>query len=318
MTAYIVRRLVLAVIVFFLITILVFMVMRLLPGDPILMLISQSEADSSTEEQIAELRHKFGLDRPMIVQYFAWIGNALQGDLGISIANGRNVASDIASRIPVTLHLGVVALVISFFLGVIAGVICAVRRGGWVDTIITTLANIGITIPVFWLGVVLMYIFALRLNWLPVFGYTSPFTDFWLSTRQIILPVFCLAVTSIASTARQTRSSMLEVLHQDYIRTAWAKGLKERAVIIKHALKNGLIPVLTLVGIHLSGIIGGSVLIETVFNIPGMGRLAVTAMFNQDYPVIQGVILFFAVTVILTNLIIDMSYGWLDPRIQYK
>jgi peptide/nickel transport system permease protein len=213
------------------------MVMRLLPGDPILMLISQSEANSSTEEQIAELRHKFGLDRPMIVQYFNWISRASLGDLGISIANGRSVAGDIAMRIPVTLHLGLLALVISFFLGVIAGVICAVRRGGWVDTIITTLANIGITIPVFWLGVVLMYVFALRLNWLPVFGYTSPFTDFWLSTKQIILPVFCLAVTSIASTARQTRSSMLEVLHQDYIRTAWSKGLKRALMIMKHALK---------------------------------------------------------------------------------
>jgi peptide/nickel transport system permease protein len=317
MTAYIVRRLGYAVIVFFLITILVFTAVRLLPGDPILMLISQSEADSSTEEQIAELRHKFGLDKTMVMQYVDWVGNVFQGDLGISIVNGRSVADEIAARIPITLHLGLLALIFSFVLGVIAGVICAIRRGGWLDTVITTLANIGITIPVFWLGVVLMYIFALKLHWLPVYGYTSPFTDFWLNIRQIILPVFCLAVTSIAATARQSRSSMLEVLHQDYIRTAWSKGLRERTVIMKHALKNGLIPVLTLAGMHLSGIIGGSVLIETVFTIPGMGRLAVNGMFNQDYPVIQGVILFFAVVVVLTNLIVDLSYGWLDPRIQY-
>jgi peptide/nickel transport system permease protein len=163
-----------------------------------------------------------------------------------------------------------------------------------------------------------MYFFALKLKWLPVFGYTSPFTDFWENTRQIIMPVFCLAITSIAVIARQARSSMLEVMSQDYMRTAWAKGLKERAVIIRHGLKNGLIPVMVLIGLGLSGIVGGSVLIETVFNIPGIGRLAVEGMGNSDYPIVQGVVLVFAVMVLLTNLLVDLSYGWLDPRVQYK
>ena len=318
MTAYIVRRLVQAVIVFILISIMIFVVMRLLPGDPILMLVSKQMANSSTEAQIDKLRHEYGLDKPLAAQYFDWLGGVFHGDLGVSITNGRDVLDDIRGRLPITLHLGILALVISFLLGVPAGVICAVRRGSWIDSVVTSLANIGITIPVFWLGVVLMYLFALKLGWLPLFGYTSPFTDFWQNTKEIIMPVFCLAITSVAVIARQARSSMLEVLHQDYIRTAWSKGLKERAVLMKHALKNGLIPVVVLSGLGLSGIIGGSVLIETVFNIPGMGRLAVTAMLNQDYPVTQGVILFFAAMVLLTNLIVDLSYGWLDPRVQYQ
>jgi len=307
-----------AVIVFFLVLIGIFFAMRLLPGDPIMMVVSKQMASTATEADIEKLRHEYGLDKPLLVQFFNWLGGVFRGNFGVSITNGRDVLSDIMRRLPVTLHLGLLAMVISFFFGIILGTISAVRRGTWIDTVVTSLANIGITIPVFWLGVVLMYIFALKLGWLPVFGYTSPFTNFLENTRQIIMPVFCLSVTSVAVIARQARSSMLEVLHQDYIRTAWSKGLLERAVVMRHALKNGLIPVIVLAGLGLSGIIGGSVLIETVFNIPGMGRLAVTAMLNQDYPVVQGVVLFFAAMVLLTNLVVDLAYGWLDPRIKYQ
>ncbi len=318
MTTYIIRRLIQAVIVFFLITLLIFLVMRLLPGDPIFMIISRAASQTATEMQLDKIRHEYGLDRNMMVQYFDWLGGVFHGDLGISIINNVNIRQEIFRRLPITLHLGILALIMSFILGIPAGVICAVRRGTWIDTVVTSLANIGITIPVFWLGYILMYFFALKLKWLPVFGYTSPFTDFWMNTKQIIMPVFCLGITSVAVTARQARSSMLEVMGQDYMRTAWSKGLKERAVILRHGLKNGLIPVIVLLGLGLSGIIGGSVLIETVFNVPGMGRLAVEAMGNSDYPVIQGVILIFAVMVLLTNLVVDLSYGWLDPRVQYK
>lgn len=318
MLAYIVRRLVHAVIVFVLVTIMIFMVMRLLPGDPILMLISQQQVEQSSEEQIAELRHKFGLDKPMIVQYFDWIGGVFQGDLGVSIVNGRSVSGDITSRIPITLHLGVLALIISFILGVPAGVICAVRRGTWIDTVITTLANIGITVPVFWLGMMLIFLFALKLHWLPVMGYTSPVDNFWLNTRQIIMPVICLAIWPLASTARQTRSSMLEVLRQDYIRTAWSKGLRERSIVLKHALKNSLIPVLALASLSIGSIVGGAVLIEQVFNIPGMGRLMVDAIFAKDYAYVQAVTLIITVTVILANLLVDISYSWVDPRVRYN
>jgi peptide/nickel transport system permease protein len=318
MSTYIIRRLIQAVIVFFLITLLIFLVMRLLPGDPIYMIISRAAANTASEMQLEVIRHQYGLDRPIMVQYFDWLGGVFHGDFGVSILTNTDVRQVLFRRLPITLHLGVLALILSFVLGIPAGVICAVRRGTWIDTVVTSLANIGITIPVFWLGVVLMYFFALKLKWLPVFGYTSPFTDFWENTRQIIMPVFCLAITSIAVIARQARSSMLEVMSQDYMRTAWAKGLKERAVIIRHGLKNGLIPVMVLIGLGLSGIVGGSVLIETVFNIPGIGRLAVEGMGNSDYPIVQGVVLVFAVMVLLTNLLVDLSYGWLDPRVQYK
>jgi peptide/nickel transport system permease protein len=318
MTTYIARRLIQSLIVFLLVLVGTFMVMRLLPGDPILMLVSKQTASSSTPAQIDKLRHEYGLDRPLAVQFFNWLGGVLHGDFGYSISNGRPVFDDILRRFPITLHLGVVAMIISFIFGVLAGVISAVRRGTWIDTFVTSLANIGITIPVFWLGVILMYLFSLKLGWLPMFGYTSPFTDFWLNTKQIIMPVACLAITSVAMNARQSRSSMLEIMHQDYIRTAWSKGLNERAVVLKHVMKNGLIPVIVMTGVGMSAMIGGEVLVETVFNIPGMGRLAVSAMQNQDYPVIQGVILCFSAVVLLINLIVDLSYGWLDPRVQYQ
>jgi peptide/nickel transport system permease protein len=318
MTAFVIRRLIQSVIVFFLITILVFMVMRLLPGDPIYMIISKAASETATEMQLDKLRHEYGLDKPMYVQYFDWLNGVFHGDFGVSILTNTDIRQELFRRLPITLHLGILALIISFLLGVPLGIIAAVRRGTWIDTVTTTLANIGITIPVFWLGYILMYFFALKWHLLPIFGYTSPFTDFWQNTRDIIMPVLCLAITSLAGVARQARSSMLEVMRQDYIRTAWSKGLRERGVIFKHGLKNGLIPIMVFLGLGISVIIGGSVLIETVFAIPGMGRMAVEAMGNSDYPVIQGVILVFAVVVLLTNLLVDLSYGWLDPRVQYR
>jgi peptide/nickel transport system permease protein len=317
MVAYIVRRLCLAVIVLFLVSIIVFLAMRLIPGDPILLLLSSTQITDYTPEEMQHLRHEFGLDKPLPLQYFDWVGNLAHGDLGVSIQYRYKVIDEIARRLPITLHLGILSLVISFIIGIPAGIICAVRRGSWLDTVVTVLANIGITVPAFWLGIVLVYLLALQVSLLPVMGYTSPFTDFGMSTKQLILPVFCLAIYPIASMARQTRSSMLEVLQQDYIRTAWSKGLRERVIIARHTLKNALIPVATLIGLGVSNIIGGSVLIESVFNIPGMGRLAVQSILNQDYPITQSICLIVSAVVVLTNLVVDLSYGWLDPRIRY-
>jgi peptide/nickel transport system permease protein len=317
MTIYIIRRLIQVVIVFFMITLLVFLGMRLLPGDPIYLIMSKASWSQASEMDVEALRHEHGMDRPIMVQYFDWLGGVFRGDLGVSIISNTDVRQELLRRLPITLHLGVLALILAFVLGIPAGVVCAIRRGTWIDTVVTTLANIGITIPVFWLGVILMYAFALKLHWLPVYGYTSPFTNFWQSTRQIIMPVICLAVTTVAGIARQTRSSMLEVMQQDYIRTAWSKGLREQAVIIRHGLKNGLIPIMVFLGLGLSVIVGGSVLIETVFAIPGMGRYVVEAMGNSDYPIIQGCILIFAIMVLVANLLVDLSYGWLDPRVKY-
>ena len=319
MISFIIRRLIQSVIVLILVSMLVFVAMRLLPGDPIRMLLTQSQQSEITQEEIDFMRHQYGLDKPMLIQYFDWLGGiVLHGDMGRSILNHVPVANEILRRLPITLDLGLPAFILGLILGIPAGILCAVRRGRFLDTLVTTLSNIGICIPVFWLGFLLIYVFGLKLHWLPVQGYISPFTDLWQNIRLVILPFICLAVFPIASTSRQTRSSMLDVMKQDYIRTAWSKGLRERSVIIRHALKNSLMPVVTLSGMGLSMIIGGSVIVETVFNIPGMGRLAVTSVFSQDYPYVQGIVLFIAIVVLLANLITDIAYSYLDPRIRYS
>jgi peptide/nickel transport system permease protein len=317
MGTYILRRVLQMIVVLLVVSILVFLMVRLLPGDPILMYLTRQDMEAITQEQVEAIRHDLGLDRPIAVQYFTWLAKALSGDLGNSIIHRGRVIDDIKKRLPITLYIGGLAFCISIIVGLPIGVIAAVRRGTWLDNVLTSIGNLGITIPVFWLGILLIYLFGLKLHLLPIFGYTSPLKDFWLSTQQILMPVFCLSVPPIASAVRLTRSSMLEVLRQDYVRTAWAKGLREGVVITRHALKNGLIPVVALKGITLASIVGGSVLIETVFSIPGMGRLAVEALFSQDYTVVQGVILISGIVVVGTNLLIDLSYGWLDPRIRY-
>jgi peptide/nickel transport system permease protein len=318
MTAFIIRRLLQTAIILVIVSLIVFIALRLLPGDPVVMLVSQAQLQQFSEEQLDQLRKEHGLDKPVIIQYFNWAGGIMQGDFGDSITNNEPVTREIFKRLPITIHLGVLAFLLSIILGVPAGIICAVRRGKVLDNVVTFLANIGITVPVFWLAILLVYLFSLRLDWLPVFGYTSPFTDFVKSTRQLIMPVFCLAIFGIAGNARQTRSAMLEVMTQDYIRTAWSKGLRERAIITKHALKNGIIPVVTLVGMGISGILGGSVLIETVFAVNGIGRLMVTSTFNYDYPYVQAIVLMIAVAIVLTNLLVDLSYVWIDPRVRYQ
>lgn len=319
MTTYIIRRLILGIVVLFLMTLIVFFAMRLLPGDPLVIFMGQQAASGSMPEaQMEALRHEYGLDKPVMVQYFDWLGGLFRGDLGTSIYYHEDVGQLLRERFPVTLHLGFVAFIISNVLGILLGMVAGIRRGTWIDSVSTTVANVGITIPVFWLGALLIYTFGLKLHWLPIYGYTSPFTDFWLNTKQIIMPVICLAITGMAYTARQMRSSMLEVIRQDYIRTAWSKGLHERTVIMKHALKNSLIPVITLMGIGLGMVFGGAVLVETVFAIPGIGRLLVTSVFAQDYVVVQSGTLLIAAIIILCNLIVDISYGWLDPRIRFS
>lgn len=318
MTTFIFRRLIQAVVILVVVSILIFLLMRALPGDPLKLFIAQNQIEQLTPDQYNALRVQFGIAKPLPMQYFDWVSSILHGDLGASIYYHIKVSTLLAQRLPVTLHLGILSLIFSSFVGILAGFICAVRRGGKLDTLITSLANLGITIPIFWLGILLIYFFGLYLRWLPIQGYTSPFKDFWLSTRGLIMPVLCLSTIALASNTRQTRSSVLEVIRQDYIRTAWSKGLTERMVVIRHALKNSLIPVITLIGLQVAQILGGSVLVETVFNIPGMGRLMVQSVFAQDYPVVQSVSLLISVIVILTNLIVDISYGWADPRIRYR
>jgi peptide/nickel transport system permease protein len=317
LSAYIVRRLFLALIVLILATLVVFVIMHMLPGDPVLLYLSQDAYSKFTPEELAAARHEYGLDKPIIVQYFNWLSGVFQGELGKSISKRTRVTQEVGEALPISIYIGIVAWIISHALAIPAGVICAIKRGKWIDTILTIMANIGISAPVFWAGILLIYVFGLYLNWLPIFGYTSPLVDFWLSIKKIIMPVFCLSLTPLSGCLRQTRSAMLEVIRQDYIRTAWSKGLRERVIVLKHALKNGIIPVVTLAGMSIPLILGGEVLIETVFGIPGMGRLAVNALFSRDYAIVQGIVLVIAALVVVCNLVVDISYGWLDPRIRY-
>lgn len=314
MVAFIVRRLIQTIFVLFLVSVMVFSLLQIIPGDPATIMLG-TEASPG---QIEDLRHELWLDQPIPAQYFHWLTNLLQGNLGDSVLYHESVASLIATRIPITVHLGLVALVLSTLVSIPAGVLSAVRRNSWIDSIISVTANLGMATPIFWLGILGIYFFSLNLGWLPVQGYTSPLDDFWLNTRQIIMPSICLAVVPLASLTRQTRSSMLEVIRQDYIRTARSKGLKESAIITGHALKNAIIPVITLLGLQLRALVGGAVLVEQVFNIPGMGRLIVTSVFNKDFVVVQGSIMVVAVMVALANLLVDISYGYFDPRIRVE
>jgi peptide/nickel transport system permease protein len=318
MTTFIIRRLLQAVAVLILVSLLVFFGMRLLPGDPIRMLVTAEAYVQMSPEEVEFLRHQNGLDRPLIEQYFTWMGGVVQGDLGRSILSKMSVGGELLKRIPVTLHIGLVSLLVGFIIGVPAGILCAVRRNTWLDSTVTVLANVGVTIPTFLVALFGVWLFGIKLGWLPVMGYTSPLEDFWLNAKQMILPVLCLATFPIAGFARQTRTSMLEVMNQDYVRTAWSKGLSERIVIMRHALKNSLTPVITMAGMQLGGILGGSVIVETVFVIPGMGLMAVNGIMNQDYTAVQGVVLIVAVAVVFANLLVDVSYGWFDPRIRYR
>jgi peptide/nickel transport system permease protein len=317
MTTFIINRLIRTLVILLVISAVTFFAMRLLPGDPIYLIMNQGQIANATQEYIESIRHEYGLDKPLLVQYFSWMGGIVHGDFGTSISYGTSPLSIISRTLPVTINLSLPAFLLGLTAGIPAGIICAVRRGKWIDTLVTFLVNIGITIPVFWLGTILIYVFSLKLDWLPVQGYISPFKDIGKNISQLILPVFCLAIFSMSAVARQTRSSMLEVLKQDYIRTAWSKGLRERSVVMKHALKNSLIPVVMLSGLFFSGILGGSVLIETIFNIRGAGLAIVSAVFSRDYPVVQAFIFLIAIFVLFMNLVVDISLGWLDPRIRY-
>jgi peptide/nickel transport system permease protein len=317
MVGFTIRRLLLAIIVILLVSIIVFLGLRLLPADPVLIYMSQSDQATMTPAKMEEMRHELGLDKALPVQYGEWLSKVVRLDFGKSIAYKEPVMTMIGRRLPVTVHLGILAFILSAVLGVVFGMLSGVRRGTWVDSVITTLANLGVALPPFWLGILLIYIFAFKWGLLPTSGYTSPFSDFWLSFRQIILPVFVLSTLPLCLVTRQTRSSLLEVLHQDYIRTAWSKGLSEKVIIIRHSLKNSLIPVITVIGMGVPLIFAGSVLVEVVFNIPGMGRLLVDAVNSLDYSMLQGGILLITVVVVICNLIVDISYSWIDPRVRY-
>jgi peptide/nickel transport system permease protein len=315
MQAYIIRRLLQVIPVLLFVTIMSYSLI-LLTGDPVQARLGPGEAYDA--EQIEYLRHKWGLDKPIPVQYAIWLGNAVRGDFGRSTITNRPVIDEIGERLLVTLQLGIAAWLFSVIIAIPAGVISAVRRGSKLDLLATIITIGGVATPGFWLGILLILLFGVTLRWLPTYGFVSLFDDPIQGLRHLILPAISLGITTAAINMRQMRSSMLEVLAQDYIRTARAKGLKERNVIWIHALKNSFLPVLTLMGLQIGRLFGGAIVIETLFAIPGMGRLMVTSIFNRDFPIVQACVLLIALAVVLANLATDLLYAYLDPRIKYS
>ena len=313
MLAFIIKRLLATIPVLAMVALFVFFMLRMTPGDPAAVLAG----DNGTPQQIEAIREQLGLNKPILTQLIIWTGNLLQGDLGQSFFFKKPVTELILLRVEPTLALTIVTLIITLAIAIPLGVIAAYRHGGWLDRMVMGFSVLGFSIPVFVLGYLLIYVFAIELRWFPVQGYKSIADGFWPFIHRLILPGFTLSVIFIALIARITRASMLEVLGEDYVRTARAKGVIERKVLIKHALRNAAVPIVTVIGISIALLIGGVVVTESVFNIPGLGRLTVDAVLGRDYPTIQAVILVFSFVYVLVNLLIDLSYVFLDPRIRY-
>ncbi len=313
MTVYLLRRLLATIPVMRGLALFVFALLHLTPGDPAAIIAG----DYATAEDIARIHHQLGLDRPFVVQFATWLGQILRGDLGISIFSHLPVARLIGQRIEPTLALTVTTLVIAVVFAVPVGILAAWRAGSWVDRIVMGWAVCGFSVPVFVLGYLLILVFAIRLDWLPVQGYVPIERGLWPFLRSLLLPSFALGLVYMALIARITRASVLEVLGEDYVRTAHAKGLAALHVLVGHALKNAAVPIVTTVGVGLTLLIGGAVITESVFAIPGVGRLTVDAILRRDYPIIQGVILVCSAAYVLVNLAIDIAYTLLDPRIRY-
>jgi peptide/nickel transport system permease protein len=313
---YVLRRLVTALPTVFLVTILAFSIILLLPGDPALAILGEELARDKVLYQT--LRDELGLDRPIPVQYWDWLTKAATGDWGKSVRNRQPITEAIAQKMPITLELGVLGTLVALVIAFPVGIISAVRPGSKFDTIGTLIAIGGVATPSFWFGIMMIYLFAVWLRWLPPSGYIDPAVDLGQNLRLMMMPAFTLGTHSAAALMRQTRSSLIEVLQQEYIVTARAKGLSERVVVTHHALKNAMIPVVTILGLHIGHIFGGAVVIETIFSVPGAGRLLVDSIFFRDFPVVQAVVLVMALGVVICNLFADVAYAYLDPRIRFS
>ena len=306
MIRYIIRRLLYVIPVMLAVSVIVFGILHIAPGDPATLLAGED----ARPEDVALIRAKYGLDQPLYVQYGVWLGNALQGDLGRSIVTRRPVMDEITTRVFPTVELAMSALLLAVAIGLVVGIVSATRPYSWLDHATMIMALLGVSMPVFWLGLVFIIIFSVELHLLPTGGAGT--------FQQLILPAVALGAHSLAIIARQTRSSMLDVMRQDYIRTGRAKGLTEHAVVTRHALKNALIPVVTVIGLQFGYLLAGSVLTETVFSRPGLGRLLVSSINARDFPTVQGTLVLLSVSFVLVNLLVDILYGYVDPRIRYE
>ncbi|HEY3247531.1 MAG TPA: ABC transporter permease [bacterium] len=323
MLRYTVRRLLLLIPVVFGAAVIAFALLLFIPGDPAVALLGQNV----TGPELERFRHLLGLDRPVVVQLGLYLWRALHGDFGQSITLHTSVLRLIASTLPATLELATVSLLLAIGLGIPLGLLAARRRGGWMDTGTMVVAQLGVSMPVFWLGVLLILLFAVKLDWLPSFGRGAPLLSAVVSGNQstitdsllhLLLPAFTLAFFNLALLSRLTRWAVLEVLEEDYVRTARAKGQQERVVLYRHALRNALLPIVTIIGLQFGNALGGAVVTETIYGWPGMGRLVVQAIGQRDFPVVQGAVLVLAVLFSLVNLVVDLTYAFVDPRIRYE
>lgn len=309
---YLLRRLLLAIPVILLVTIMVFSLMHLIPGDPATVILGQE----ATPEAIAAMRAELGLDKPIVIQYLTWLGGVLHGDLGRSLVDHTPVAKLIAQRLPATLELTFGTFIVALLIAIPAGIFSAARKGTWVDYVSTSFALGGMSIPHFWLGMMFIVLFAVKLGWLPASGYVPFLNNPSENMRAMIMPMVATGLREAAILMRMVRSSLLDVMDADYIRTAYSKGLKEKTVILRHALKNALVPVLTSSGLMIAGLLGGLVITESIFSIPGYGKLIVDSIYTRDFVTVQGAILVSALLVVVVNLVVDILYTVIDPRIK--
>jgi peptide/nickel transport system permease protein len=312
---YILRRLIGMVPVLLIVSMICFGLLYVLPGDPAVAILGENGGNQQT---YLALRHDLGLDQPLYAQYLTWLGRVVQGDLGHSIRTNETVSALLLQRVPISLYLGTAGLLVGLALGLSVAIASALRPGSRLDSVGTLLAMGGVAIPSFWQALLLVYFFAVVLRWVPPSGFTSPFVDPWLSVRMLVLPALVLGTHSAAVIMRQGRSALMEVLEQDYITTARSKGLGDGSVVASHALKNAMIPIVTVIGLQVGTLVSGAAITETVFAIPGVGRAAVDAIFFRDYPVLQGAVLILTLAVLIANLLTDVAYAYLDPRIRYS
>ncbi len=319
MNTYVIKRFMLFIPTLLLVTLMVFALMRLVPGDPAELLLMGFEGDGQfSEKQLADLRAKLGTDRPLAIQYLDWIWGMVRGDFGTSMYFDTPISEDLAAKLPITLELSALALLLAFVVAIPLGVLSAVRQDTIADYASRIIAIAGVAMPTFWIGILVVYFLVTWFDWLPPLGYANLWSDPWTNLQQMFFPAVALGFYNMALVARVTRSSMLEVFREDYIRTARSKGLREGAVIIRHALKNAFLPILTISGWQVGRLIAGTVVIETIFLVPGMGRLLVDSILHRDYTMIQSIVMVIAFMVLALNLVVDLLYAWLDPRIRYE
>jgi peptide/nickel transport system permease protein len=314
---YLAKRLLLIVPTLFGVAAVVFVIMRVIPGDVSLLILGGDQTGRIDPQQLAAMRHQLGLDQPLAVQFGAWLWGVLRLDFGTSLWTGQPVIEEVLIRLPLSLEVAILATIVSVLLAIPLGMLAAVRQDTWVDYVIRVVSIGGQAIPSFWVGILVILFLVIYFGWGPPLEFTPPWVDPWANFQQLVWPVLTIGYRYAAVTTRMTRSTVLEVLREDYIRTAWAKGLRERAVVIRHALKNAMLPVITLVGTEFAFLIGGLVVTETVFTLNGVGRFVVDAVAHRDYPVVQALVFLIALCFVIVNLLIDLTYAWLDPRIRY-